>query len=131
MTDTTKLSPEDINRMARDSGIVFDNKAQPFYERFAALAYAAGAAAERERLLANVEMPEHDYPEGSEGMLSEDYFTRHQLRETVAAAIAREQKRYEEVEPYLVAAADGSMSRNNSETLAAELLAAIRAGRQA
>ncbi len=32
-----------------------------------------------------------------------------------------------EIESYLVAAADGSMSRNNSEALAAELLAVVRA----
>lgn len=43
-----------------------------------------------------------------------------------AARVAQERERWEGVEQYLVAAADGSMSRNNSETLAAELLAQIR-----
>lgn len=33
----------------------------------------------------------------------------------------------ESVKPYLAAAADGSMSRNNSEQLAAELIAEIEA----
>jgi hypothetical protein len=39
---------------------------------------------------------------------------------------AAERERWDGVEQYLVAAADGSMSRNNSEALAAELLAQIR-----
>jgi len=38
------MNREDIIRMAREAGIVFDDKAAPFYERFAALV----AAAERE-----------------------------------------------------------------------------------
>lgn len=38
-----------------------------------------------------------------------------------------ERNRWSGVEEYLVAAAAGSMSRNNSETLASELLAQIRA----
>lgn len=51
-------------------------------------------------------------------------------REDVVAAYeagqAAERERWDGVEQYLIAAADGSMSRNNSETLAAELLAQIR-----
>ena len=42
-----------------------------------------------------------------------------------ALGVAAEQERWREVEQYLVAAADGSMSRNNSEALASELLAQI------
>jgi len=41
-------------------------------------------------------------------------------------AQAAEIERWAGVEEYLAAAADGSMSRNNSENLAAELLAQIR-----
>lgn len=39
-------------------------------------------------------------------------------------------KLFDDVENYLVAAADGSMSRNNSEALAAELLEQVRAERK-
>ena len=42
------MNRDDVIRMAREAGIVFDDKAAPFYERLAAAAYAAGAAAERE-----------------------------------------------------------------------------------
>ena len=45
---------------------------------------------------------------------------------TVRRLVAAERERWTGVEEYLVAAADGSMSRNNSENLAAELLAQIR-----
>lgn len=44
----------------------------------------------------------------------------------VAQAVAKERARWDGVEQYLTAAADGSMSRNNSEALAAELLEQIR-----
>ena len=43
-------------------------------------------------------------------------------------AVAAERERWREVESYIIAASDGSMSRNNSQNLAAELLAAIRGG---
>ena len=39
-----------------------------------------------------------------------------------ALVIAAERKRWEDVKNYLIAARDGSMSRNNSEALAAALL---------
>ena len=42
------MNKEDIIRMAREAGIVFDDKAAPFYERFAALVAAASASVERE-----------------------------------------------------------------------------------
>lgn len=52
------------------------------------------------------------------------------MREDIVAAyeagVAAERARWNDVEPYLVAAADGSMSRNNSETLATDLLEQIR-----
>lgn len=52
-------------------------------------------------------------------------------REDIAAAyeagVAAERGRWGGVEQYLIAAADGSMSRNNSESLAVELLAQLRA----
>jgi hypothetical protein len=44
----------------------------------------------------------------------------------VKHAVAVERERWAGVKEYLTAAADGSMSRNNSEVLAAELLAQIR-----
>jgi hypothetical protein len=44
---------------------------------------------------------------------------------------AKEREKWSEVEAYLIAASEGSMSRNNSETLAGELLIAIRARGQA
>ena len=50
------------------------------------------------------------------------------LARFAALVQAAERARWAEVEPYLIAAADGSMSRNNSQNLAAELLAAIRGG---
>ena len=40
---------------------------------------------------------------------------------------AKEREKWSEVEAYLIAASEGSMSRNNSEALAGELLTAIRA----
>jgi len=72
-----------------------------FIEAFANLAHAAGAAAERERLLAGVEMPEPEvlgYDErwevcGDEEILG---YTADQLRETVAAAVAKKSKELEE-----------------------------------
>ena len=39
------MNKDDVIRWAREAGIVFDDKAAPFYERFAALI----AAAEREK----------------------------------------------------------------------------------
>ena len=44
---------------------------------------------------------------------------------------AKEREKWSEVEAYLIAASEGSMSRNNSEALANELLTAIRARGQA
>jgi hypothetical protein len=38
------MNREDIIAMAREAGIVFDDRAAPFYERFFQAAYAAGAA---------------------------------------------------------------------------------------
>ena len=47
--------------------------------------------------------------------------------ELIAAAVAAERERWRaEIEPFLTAAADGSMSRNNSEALAEELLEWMR-----
>lgn len=46
---------------------------------------------------------------------------------TQQATIDRLTHIIESVKPYLAAAADGSMSRNNSEQLAAELIAEIEA----
>jgi hypothetical protein len=43
----------------------------------------------------------------------------------------KEREKWSEVEAYLIAASEGSMSRNNSEALAGELLTAIRARGQA
>ena len=44
---------------------------------------------------------------------------------------AKEREKWSGVEAYLIAASEGSMSRNNSEALAGELLTAIRARGQA
>jgi hypothetical protein len=52
-----------------------------------------------------------------------------QLERFAALVAGRERERYAGIEEYLVAAADSSMSRNNSENLAAELLAQIRGER--
>ena len=49
---------------------------------------------------------------------------RHLLR-FAALVAAKERERWSEVEQYLVAAAAGSMSRNNSEQIASELLEQI------
>ena len=49
------------------------------------------------------------------------------LTDMVMRRLEYERNRWLGVEEYLVAAADGSMSRNNSENMAAELLAQIRA----
>jgi hypothetical protein len=43
----------------------------------------------------------------------------------------KEREKWSGVEAYLIAASEGSMSRNNSEALAGELLTAIRARGQA
>jgi hypothetical protein len=48
------------------------------------------------------------------------------LFRVVREEVEAERERWAGVEQYLIAAADGSMSRNNSQQLAAELLAAIR-----
>lgn len=45
---------------------------------------------------------------------------------TIDAAVAKERERFAGVKEYLTAAATGAMSRNNSEQLAAELLAQLR-----
>ena len=44
---------------------------------------------------------------------------------------AKEREQWHEVEMYLIAASEGSMSANNSQNLASELLVAIRARGQA
>jgi len=49
------------------------------------------------------------------------------ITDMVMRRLEYERNKWRGVEEYLVAAADGSMSRNNSENLAAELLAQIRA----
>lgn len=46
------MTREDIISIARESGIVFDDRAAPFYERFAAIVGAKAAAAERNKLAA-------------------------------------------------------------------------------
>jgi Holliday junction resolvasome RuvABC ATP-dependent DNA helicase subunit len=49
------------------------------------------------------------------------------LEYALKEAVAEERETWRnEIEPYLIAAADGSMSRNNSEQLAAELLEWIK-----
>ena len=53
------------------------------------------------------------------------------IQNSIAEATLNERKKWSEVEAYLIAASDGSMSRNNSEALAGELLIAIRARGQA
>ncbi len=51
-----------------------------------------------------------------------------QMLEAFAKLVAaKEREKWSEVEAYLIAASEGSMSRNNSEALAGELLIAIRA----
>ena len=51
----------------------------------------------------------------------------HDREELILAAVAAERVRWRaEIEPFLVAAADGSMSRNNREALAEELLEWMR-----
>lgn len=47
--------------------------------------------------------------------------------EFAALVAAKEREKWSEVKAYLIAASEGSMSRNNSEALAGELLIAIRA----
>jgi hypothetical protein len=53
------------------------------------------------------------------------------LIEFAKLVAAKEREKWSEVEAYLIAASEGSMSRNNSEALAGELLIAIRARGQA
>ena len=49
------------------------------------------------------------------------------VRAYAAEQVAAERERWRaEIEPFLVAAADGSMSRNNSEALAGEMLVWVR-----
>jgi hypothetical protein len=48
------------------------------------------------------------------------------IQNSIAEATLNERKKWSEVEAYLIAASDGSMSRNNSEALAGELLSAIK-----
>ena len=83
------------------------------FQRFAALIRAD----ERERLLTGVEMPEPD------GMDNDDtaYFTAEQLRETVAAAVAREREVCAKVCEELGMATNGMYERNH------ECATAIRA----
>jgi hypothetical protein len=58
-------------------------------------------------------------------------FTTKELDELLNKIRAHEREKWSEVEAYLIAASEGSMSRNNSEALAGELLTAIRARGQA
>lgn len=95
-------------------------------------------ADERERLLAGVEMPEPDYPAGSEGMLPQDCFTRQQLRETVAAAVARKPLTDEQAKNLLrigpVHAPNGVISRDPlsyRKELLAERMHGLRLGEAA
>ena len=104
----------DATKMARDAHLLKCNLDD--LENLAHLAYAAGAAAERERLLAEVEMPEpmawrissNGEPElgtwleelgpnfaddETNGLEYEALHTVNQLRETVASAVARERER--------------------------------------
>ena len=53
------------------------------------------------------------------------------LIEFAKLVAAKEREKWSGVEVYLIAASEGSMSRNNSEALAGELLIAIRARGQA
>jgi hypothetical protein len=57
----------------------------------------------------------------------------HDVRDEIFAKLvaAKEREKWSGVEAYLIAASEGSMSRNNSEALAGELLTAIRARGQA
>lgn len=54
-------------------------------------------------------------------------FSQEALSVFVTHLLAAERERWNGVEQYLIAAADGSMSRNNSEQLASELLQQISA----
>jgi hypothetical protein len=58
-------------------------------------------------------------------------FTPEALEIFAKLVAAKEREKWSEVEAYLIAASEGSMSRNNSEALANELLTAIRARGQA
>ena len=58
-------------------------------------------------------------------------FTPEALEIFAKLVAAKEREKWSEVEAYLIAASEGSMSRNNSEALAGELLTAIRARGQA
>ena len=58
-------------------------------------------------------------------------FTPEALEIFAKLAAAKEREKWSGVEAYLIAASEGSMSRNNSEALAGELLTAIRARGQA
>ena len=56
-----------------------------------------------------------------------DYYSEDQMRTYAAEQVAAERERWRaEIEPFLVAAAAGTMSRNNSENLADELLTWLR-----
>ena len=57
--------------------------------------------------------------------------TLEQLEHCAKLVAAKEREKWSGVEAYLIAASEGSMSRNNSEALAGELLTAIRARGQA
>ncbi len=58
-------------------------------------------------------------------------FTPDALEAFAKLVAAKEREKWSEVEAYLVAASEGTMSRNNSESLASELLTDIRARGQA
>ena len=58
-------------------------------------------------------------------------FTPEALEIFAKLVAAKEREKWLGVEAYLIAASEGSMSRNNSEALAGELLTAIRARGQA
>lgn len=58
-------------------------------------------------------------------------FTPEALEIFAKLVAAKEREKWSGVEAYLIAASEGTMSRNNSEALAGELLTAIRARGQA
>jgi F420-0:gamma-glutamyl ligase len=61
----------------------------------------------------------------------DDVICTDELKAFAKLVAAKEREKWSEVEAYLIAASEGSMSRNNSEALAGELLIAIRARGQA
>jgi len=132
------MNREDIIRMAREAGLYSGSPRTPStgriiekrLEAFAALV----AAAERNKLAQW--MIDRGYATGhgdtTEDLLQElEWQIAENWTRGMVNGVEAEREQWREVEMYLIAASDGSMSANNSKNLAGELLAEIRARGQA